>query len=86
MAWPPGSSGPVPGPLPRPQLRNGGGQYVLAAAGTLLHDGVALPRLSCAYVSSEEPPFSLRAGADGLEALIMQFPVAEAYRPNDGRA
>jgi hypothetical protein len=58
-----------------PDPMQGGGQYVLVAGGTLHHQGLDLPRLSCVYVSSDEKPLCLEAGPDGLEALIMQFPV-----------
>jgi hypothetical protein len=68
----PGTSTCLPAPV------QGGGQYVLVAAGTLLHDGMTLPRLSCLYVSCEEEPMALQAAADGLEALILQFPVSAA--------
>lgn len=65
----------VPSPI------QGGGQYVVVAGGTLVHDGIELPRLSCAYVSSEEGPMPLQAGPDGLEVLIVQFPCTEAFKP-----
>ena len=61
-----------------PDPAHGGGQYLLVASGTLLHDGTRLPRLSCLYVSADTGPFVLQSGADGLETLILQFPVAEA--------
>ena len=64
-----------------PAPTQGGGQYVLVAAGTLLHDGVMFPRLSCLYVSSAEEPLALQAAADGLEVLILQFPVSAAPLP-----
>ena len=67
-----------------PDPAQGGGQYLLVAGGTLLHDGVMLPRLSCVYVSADAGPCALHSGADGLEALILQFPVAEAYPPPPG--
>ncbi len=67
----PGTATYTPDPEP------GGGQYVIVAGGTLRHDGVALPRLSCAFVSSDAGPMPLQAGADGLEALIVQFPIAD---------
>jgi hypothetical protein len=66
-----------------PDSGQGGGQYVIVAAGSLLHDGVVLPRLSCLYVSSEAGPLTLQAGPDGLEVLTVQFPVAEAYPPRN---
>jgi hypothetical protein len=59
-----------------PVPAQGGGQYVLVVAGSLLYDGLTFPRLSCLYVSSEEEPVALQAAADGLEALILQFPVS----------
>jgi hypothetical protein len=65
----PGTSTPIPAP------DQGGGQYVLVAAGTLLHDGMLLPRLSCLYVPRAAEPVALQAAADGLEVLILQFPV-----------
>ena len=63
----------------------GGGQYVIVTAGSLLHEGRVLERLSCAYVSADAAPLALQAGADGLEVLILQFPIAEARPPQQGR-
>jgi uncharacterized protein YjbI with pentapeptide repeats len=57
---------------------HGGGQYLLVAGGTLRHDGAMLPRLSCLYVSPDTGPFVLQSGTEGLETLLLQFPVAEA--------
>jgi hypothetical protein len=62
-----------------PDPAHGGGQYLLVARGTLLHDGAVLPRLSCLYVSPDTSPFVPQSGAEGLEILVLQFPVAEAY-------
>jgi uncharacterized protein YjbI with pentapeptide repeats len=62
-----------------PDPVHGGGQYLLVAGGTLRHDGAILPRLSCLYVSADTGPFVLQSGAEGLETLLLQFPVAEAY-------
>jgi hypothetical protein len=56
----------------------GGGQYVVVASGSLLYNGQVLPRLSCLYVSCDEEPLAIQAGPDGLEALIVQFPVSAA--------
>jgi uncharacterized protein YjbI with pentapeptide repeats len=61
-----------------PDPVHGGGQYFLVAGGTLLHDGAMLSQLSCLYVSADAGPFVLRSGAEGLEILLLQFPVAEA--------
>jgi hypothetical protein len=64
-----------------PDPGQGGGQYIIVAAGTLHYKGLEMPPLSCAYVSVDEDPMPLQAGTDGLEVLIMQFPVAEACPP-----
>lgn len=76
----------MPGSLTyAPAPDQGGGQYVIVTAGSLLHEGNYLDRLSCVYVSVTEPALPLQAGADGLEAFIMQFPVAEARPPQQGK-
>gem|GEM_PF-211462 len=67
-----------------PDPAHGGGQYLLVAGGTLLHDGGILPRLSCLYVSADTGPFVLQSGAEGLEILLLQFPVAEASAAQPG--
>jgi uncharacterized protein YjbI with pentapeptide repeats len=67
-----------------PDPAHGGGQYLLVAGGTLLHDGARLPQLSCLYVSTDSDPFVLQSGAEGLETLLLQFPVAEASAVQPG--
>jgi hypothetical protein len=67
-----------------PDPAHGGGQYLLVAGGTLWHDGVMLPRLSCLYVSADAGPFVLQSGVEGLEILLLQFPIAEASAAQPG--
>src|SRR5262245_31089507 len=67
-----------------PDPSQGGGQYLLVAGGTLLHDGSVWPRLSCLYVYADTDPFMLQSGAEGLEILLLQFPVAEASSDQPG--
>src|SRR5262245_6906169 len=67
-----------------PDPAQGGGQYLLVAGGTLQHDGTMWPRLSCLYVSADTAPFVLQSGAEGLEILLLQFPVAEASAAQPG--
>jgi hypothetical protein len=58
-----------------PNPRAGGGQYWLVMGGELAADGdAALPRMSCLFVSPDEPPFAPVAGAHGCEVLALQFP------------
>jgi uncharacterized protein YjbI with pentapeptide repeats len=61
-----------------PDPAHGGGQYLLVVGGALRHDGALLPQLSCLYISADTGPFVLQSGAQGLETLLLQFPVAEA--------
>lgn len=58
--------------LPNPE--RGGGQYLIVAAGSLISDGVALDRLSTVYITPEEPAYSVTAGSEGLDLLVLQFP------------
>ena len=57
-----------------PAAARTGGQYLIVASGTQLHEGKALDRLSTIFVSPEEPPFNVAAGDDGLDLLVLQFP------------
>jgi hypothetical protein len=81
----------VPGTVSHtPDPAQSGGQYVLVAKGSLLYNGMAFPNLSCIYTSCEEGPLALQAGADGLEVLILHFPIAAAslsktLTPDHGR-
>jgi uncharacterized protein YjbI with pentapeptide repeats len=67
-----------------PDPARGGGQYLLVAGGTLRHDGAMLSRLSCLYISADAGPLVLQSGTEGLEALLLQFPVAEASAVQPG--
>jgi hypothetical protein len=57
-----------------PDPASGGGQFWLVLSGSLRHDGRTLPPPSCVFVHPEEGPLSAVAGADGLEAVAVQFP------------
>ena len=52
----------------------GGGQYQVVIAGALVHDGEALPRLSCRFASADERECGFEAGPDGAAVLALQFP------------
>lgn len=71
-AWmwrlPPSASFTLPDPS------RSGGQYLIVAAGALATGGRALERLSTVFISPEESPYAARAGAEGLELLVLQFP------------
>lgn len=57
-----------------PDPRRGGGYYVFVANGSLEKDGRELPRWSMVAVERNESEFEIRAGKQGLEALVLQFP------------
>jgi redox-sensitive bicupin YhaK (pirin superfamily) len=52
----------------------GGGRYLVVIGGVLELNGERLPGLSTAFASAEESMLSLRAGDQGLEVLVLQFP------------
>lgn len=60
-----------------PDNKVGGGYYVFVANGSLEMDGTkgqALPEWSMVFVEPGEDAFEIKAGAIGLEALVMRFP------------
>jgi len=52
----------------------GQGQYWLVLEGCVTREGTTLGPLSCAFVHSDEAPFTASAGANGGSLLAMQFP------------
>jgi hypothetical protein len=69
-AWllriPAGHTAPAP-------IHPGGPRFLLIIGGVLELSGERLPKLSTVFTSEEEPP-PLRAGPEGLELLLLQFP------------
>jgi len=61
-----------------PDPKHTGGYYVFVANGSLALEAQDLPRWSMAYVEPSEQPLEIKAGADGLEALVLQFPRDDA--------
>lgn len=62
-----------------PDRRGGDGQYVLAVKGSFVHDGVEKQAPAVVFVNRDEPPIELQAGPQGAEAIIMNFPKANAH-------
>jgi hypothetical protein len=60
---------------PDPAL--GGGQYYVVLNGALDHGGESFETWSCIFVEPPEQALALTAGAEGLEALILQYPFWE---------
>lgn len=61
---------------PAPNL--GGGQVYLVLNGSLLFNEAVYAPWSMIYFGPTEPPLEVRAGADGLEALVLNFPYPDA--------
>lgn len=57
---------------PDPKL--GGGYYLFVANGSLEQDGTELPLWSLVFVEPAENAIEIKAGKNGLEALVLQFP------------
>jgi len=57
-----------------PDPKIGGGYYVFVANGSLEMQGEVLPAWSMVYVEPDEEAIEIKAGRNGLEALVMQFP------------
>ncbi|MGH6620008.1 MAG: hypothetical protein ACREF6_10730 [Alphaproteobacteria bacterium] len=63
-----------------PDPASGGGQNHVVIGGTLNREGGSMPALSCLYATPDEPAYTARAGAAGLELLVLQFPRAACSR------
>ena len=57
-----------------PAAAGGDGQYVVVVKGSLLHEGRERRALTVVHVKPEDHAFEIAAGAQGLEALILNFP------------
>jgi rubredoxin len=52
----------------------GEGLFVVVQKGSLIHDKKEAKAMTLVYVSNKEGPYEIRAGAEGLEGLIVRFP------------
>ncbi len=65
-----GSGMSIQGPDPKAAA----GYYLFVANGSLEKDGTELPLWSLVFVDPREDGFEIKAGRNGLEALLLQFP------------
>jgi hypothetical protein len=61
--------------LSGPDPAGGGGQFWVVLDGSLRHGAARLPPRSCIFLAPDDPPLRARAGADGSEAIAVQFPL-----------
>ena len=54
-----------------------GGYYIFVGNGSLTHAGEELPLWSMVVVDPTESEFVIQAGAKGVEALVLQYPVIQ---------
>ncbi|AQV99191.1 hypothetical protein BJN34_35535 (plasmid) [Cupriavidus necator] len=60
-----------------PDPRAAGGYYLFVGNGSLIHGDEELPQWSMVVVEPTEEKFEIRAGANGLEAMVLQYPREE---------
>jgi len=58
-----------------PSPNGSAGQYYLVTEGSLHHDGTVLPSGSLIFVSAEDDPATVTAGANGADVFVLQCPV-----------
>ena len=66
-----------------PDPSKGDGQYILVMKGSIVHEGKVKKDLAIIWVGKNEGPFELIAGAEGLEAIVLNFPVPGGGIPDE---
>jgi rubredoxin len=69
-----------------PDPARGDGQYIVVMKGGIVHAGELKRNLTIIWVGKNEGPFELVAGPDGMEGLILNFPVPGGGAPDVLRA
>jgi rubredoxin len=58
-----------------PDPAHSDGQYIVVVKGGLVHEGKEHQSHALVFVRPEEGPYRLHAGAQGLEAIVLNFPM-----------
>ena len=66
-----------------PDPSRGDGQYILVMKGGIVHEGKLRKDLAVIWVGRNDGPFELVAGPDGMEAIVLNFPVPGGGIPDD---
>lgn len=61
----------------------GDGQYVVVVKGSLIYENKEREAPTVVFVKRDEPAFEMQAGAQGLEAVIMNFPKVSSREVED---
>jgi rubredoxin len=64
-----------------PDPSKGDGQYIIVMKGGVQHEGTLKKDLTIIWVGKDEGPFELVAGPEGMEGVILNFPVPGGGRP-----
>ena len=75
----PGAKGYAPDPS------KGDGQYIIVMNGGIVHEGKLKKDLTIIWVGKNEGPFELVAGPEGMEALVLNFPVPGGGIPEEAK-
>lgn len=57
------------------------GQFLLVLGGELMHQGTTLRRMENLFVSADEPAYTMHAGPQGAEVLLLQYPPRSPIYP-----
>ncbi|NYT61491.1 hypothetical protein H0A66_04045 [Alcaligenaceae bacterium] len=66
---------PPDGTIIAPSNTGSSGQYIIPVAGSLWHDGREVTRWDPIFVSADEPPLPLLAGAGGADVLCLRLAI-----------
>ena len=69
-----------------PDPSSGDGQYVVVVKGSLMHESKEHKAITVVFIKPDEKAFQIVAGAQGLEALILNFPRHQALAADGSRA
>ena len=61
----------------------GDGQYVVAVKGSLMHENKERDAPAVVFVKRDEPAFEIVAGAQGLDAIVLNFPKVRSRGTED---
>ena len=68
-----------------PDPSKGDGQYILVMKGGILHEGKLKKDLTIIWVGKNDGPFELVAGPEGMEGIILNFPVPGGGMPDEAK-